>query len=241
MNVSELNLYHKEQKNPDGKRWNCDKCLIKSPGKIFTNNDIMGKLIQMESQYAELLKKYENQVKINEDLVTEIGTLKSRLDEVELVVRSSPQNAKSNQNQDLDSLFSEELFERQKRSNNVILFNMPEKGQDMEDIKNLFYNTLKETVTVSGVTRIGKPNRNKNRAVKVSLLNNVEVISLISKRSKLKGTNIYLSADLTRRQRETEKAARDELIQRRNNGESNIQLKYVHGVPKVVEKKIEKN
>lgn len=237
MNVSELNIYHKEQKNPEGKRWNCVKCLIKTPVKSFSNNDIMEKLIHMESQYTDLLNKYENQLKINEELVTEISTLKSRVDKMELVARTTPQNEKANQNQDLDAMFSGELFDRQKRANNIILFNLPEKNHDMEDVKELFDNTFNETVNVSGATRIGKPNRNKNRAIKVFLQNNFEVMSLISKRHKLKGTNVYLSADLTRRQRETEKAAREELLQRRNNGESNIQLKYIHGVPKVVENK----
>ena len=55
-------------------------------------------------------------------------------------------------------------------------------------------------------------------------------------RTKLKGKKIYIGYDLTKMQAEAESIIKAELGQRISNGETDLQIRYQHGLPKIVQK-----
>lgn len=50
------------------------------------------------------------------------------------------------------------------------------------------------------------------------------------------GNNIYVSTDLTNSQRQEYGRAKEELSTRISQGENNLAIKYIKGIPKVVSK-----
>lgn len=99
MTKTRLNYFERELKNPAGERWNCELCksevrngksdspknnknAVKSldrSKKDYTLNDVMEKLFIMDERQCELMEKYDQQVKINNELRLEIDTLKTQL------------------------------------------------------------------------------------------------------------------------------------------------------------------
>lgn len=53
--------------------------ISESTPKDYTINDIMRKLMEMDNKYTDLLRKYEDQVKINDVLKAEMLEIKSQL------------------------------------------------------------------------------------------------------------------------------------------------------------------
>lgn len=127
----------------------------------------------------------------------------------------------------------QELQERQNRSNNVVLFNVPEKGDDGNDIATIMGILTNNPPTITRFSRVGKPNSKGARALKITLNSYNEAVALVRNRSKLKGKNIFVNLDLTRKQQEFDKQVWTEFKDRVNMGE-NIQVKYTRGVPHIV-------
>lgn len=131
----------------------------------------------------------------------------------------------------------DEIHERQIRSNNLMIYNLQEDADDLPEVQQLLHTILpSELVSVVRITRIGKPNVNNRRPVKVSLSSATQVVNLLKNSSKLKGKRIYIGADLTPKQREIEKSVKQAIRERRSQGEANIYLKYSNGIPKIVSK-----
>lgn len=136
-----------------------------------------------------------------------------------------------------------EIVERQKRANNIIIFNLPESNpnDDMKKTKDIIKEIVKEELVVNKVTRIGKKNKNGFRALKVALSNETDVNKVIkSNKSFLKGKKIFIQADLTPCQSEYFNKLRNELNERKSKGENDIALKYIKGVPQII-KLVQKN
>lgn len=130
-----------------------------------------------------------------------------------------------------------ELYEMQKRSANLMIFNLPEAGHDTEDTKDLLKIMVPhETPTVLACARMGKRNKNGCRTLKVTLSNHHQVNSILKQRTRLKGKKVYVGMDLTQRQRDMEKEKRAELQDRLSKGESSLYLKYVNGCPVILQK-----
>ena len=119
-----------------------------------------------------------------------------------------------------------EFQERQNRSCDVILFNFPENKNDCGDVQHLVSTVMNVAVQVKNVARIGKPDKNGYRTLKVSLQNSEEALSVIRKCISLKGRDVFVSPDLTAMQRGVESRVRDEFRQRTKDGETNLRIKY---------------
>lgn len=131
-----------------------------------------------------------------------------------------------------------ELMERQKRSSNIVIFNMPESDNDVNAAKQVFSNLINRNIDIQTASRVGKKNKRGIRALKVILKDSVTAYELLRcKKDPLKERGIYISADLTPSQRTHLNKVKAELSERKNNGEQNIMLKYVNNIPKIVIKK----
>lgn len=126
-----------------------------------------------------------------------------------------------------------ELQERQKRANNVMLFNVPE-GNDTDQVKRIFsIMSERDSPRISDSLRIGKPNKNNSRGLRLTLDSPLEVEKLVKLGHKLKGENVYINFDLTSKERERNKLLLTEFRTRKGNGE-NVSIRYQNRIPNIV-------
>lgn len=173
-------------------------------------------------------------------LLKSIEELKAEVEKLKIDIKNCNTNNDSSQlvpNTPNEELINE-IHDRQKRINNIILFNVEHKGSDKEDVKSLFSIIAGKTVEVTKVERIGKPNKNNRRALKVGLSDAKDTYMLTKNRHKLKNTKVYLNLDLTKQQRELESAVKSNLLKKIENGEKDLCIRYVHGVPTICQKNL---
>lgn len=186
----------------------------------------VGKKIPEGQTYAEALKKLENKVE-NIKIPREKGV------EPDVEV----------------TLF--EMKERERRANNVLFFGMDESDgenfidkskQDTEKIKSLFEIMTLTLSEPAKIFRLGKEMPGKKRPIKVILPNREEALKALKNRKKLEEneTNIYMKPDQTETQRKYLKRILADLEAQKQEGKTNLVVRYVNGMPTIVEKR-EKN
>ena len=142
-----------------------------------------------------------------------------------------------------------EINERNSRKKNVVIFNLAEppsnfnKDQRYSKEKSILaelFNSLSTDIPTNVQSfRLGvsDTNRERPRPLKVTLPNEADVLKIIKNAKKLKGLdkfkNISISFDRTPRQISYYQELKSELIERQNNGEMGLKIKYIHGVPKI--------
>lgn len=170
-------------------------------------------------------------IKKIDDLQIEIETLKTQMRDIsnKQVSVSAPT--------EINDEVANEIIERQKRSNNVVIFNLPENNENSDIIKTqeLFHTLTKQNLSIQKTFRTGKKNRNGHRALKVILTNSDDALKIIKSNKRiLTGRNVYVSADLTQSQRLHLTTLRQEVSDRNGKGE-NLVIKYINGLPQIKE------
>ncbi|KAG5878933.1 hypothetical protein JTB14_005986 [Gonioctena quinquepunctata] len=166
-------------------------------------------------------------------ILKDIDDSKTSIDHLKSEMNAKP-TASSDYCQSEDALLSE-IHDRLRRSNNVLLFNVPESNNDMKSATVIFNKLSSEPIAIRSTVRFGKRNKLGFRSLKVTFPSNHDVCTVLNGRSLLKGCNIFISNDLTPKQREHETKIKDELKSRTSNGE-NVTLKYLNGTPRIVPK-----
>ena len=123
---------------------------------------------------------------------------------------------------------AEELNDRERRKNNVIIYNLPETSplQDEKWFTDLCKTVFDTGVKVTKILRLGKPTEDKTRPLLIVLddLSHKEFIVshsyYLRRHSQYK--NIYVSTDMTKFQRDKHRKLVQELKQRRERGEKNL-------------------
>lgn len=185
--------------------------------------DLGGKLDNISKQFNEILTK-------NKSIEAKMDHLESKLSKLEL-----------NQS-NISTLNNEKIFaeinDRQSRSCNVILFNLPETQSNADDklsISNIF-RQIDIIVDPINVLRLGKLS-NKNRPIRATLPTQYDVFEILKNKRKLKNLdafkNITVSTDRTLLQRNHLKTVIEELNARKNAGENNLFIKYINNLPVV--------
>lgn len=171
-------------------------------------------------------------LKAIDELRTEVATLKSDLGPShQTPVQPNLQPAFQG-----DDIFAE-LQQRQARANNVMIFNVPEGDNDRNTAQLLISELAGNQTNVVNAVRIGKRNKNGARSLKVTLPHPGDVQTILTNKSKLRGRKIFITADLTPKQRAAEQEVRNDLVRRREAGEHDLILKYVRGTPVITTKK----
>lgn len=134
-----------------------------------------------------------------------------------------------------------ELQERERRSKNIIVVGLPESTNsddsvrnigDINSVQKMFQDLLPENPKVIKAIRLGKDFAGKVRSLKVVLESPQEVKEIMKNKYKLPvNTRVYY--DNT--EKNILKELSQELERRKNNGEKYIVIKYVRGVPKIVQ------
>lgn len=210
--------------------------LKTSNGKIISSiNSHNEKFNRLEKKFDDLFKNFSIIMEENRNLKLKIGNIEERISSIE-------NNRNLNQHSSFEHDVIEELMDRQVRSNNVILFNLPENENesDLENIKNILSN-LNENIGNFTFSRLGKikstiPDR--PRPVKVRLTEQSDVFTILRSQRNLKNStqwsNIHFSSDKTIKQRDEMANLRKTLQNRRGKGEQNLIIKYVKGIPKII-------
>ena len=144
-----------------------------------------------------------------------------------------------------DQKEEETLIEKKKA--NLIIYGMPESNlednkeellADFRKLKKVYADRVelkKEDIT--HMTRIGIKNNSKTRPIQITLSSQDARKTLLTKNKDLKllenniSTNIYVSTDRTKKQREADKELRDELKRRKGLGETNLVIRNNRIVP----------
>lgn len=121
-------------------------------------------------------------------------------------------------------LFKElELAKREERKNNIIIFGVKE--DEGENIYNKVTNLLKTKVStnvskseISVCYRFGKNSENKHRPIAVKFVTLHKKQEIFSNCHHLKGSDISISNDLTKEEREAQKVLRKHLKEARDQG-----------------------
>ncbi|CAH0552501.1 unnamed protein product [Brassicogethes aeneus] len=173
------------------------------------------------------------------ELQKEIKGLNSKVSELENkfinvnAQKSVPDDCKFIENVILESQ------EREKRSKNVLLFNINEEDEDFEKIAKNVITGISNLVNTDNlkIYRIGKKTDGKKRPVKIEFKSAVDAKTILVNKTKVNEPyrNIKINNDLTFLQRKYLENLRSEL-ENKNKSDSNVKytIKYKNGLPTIV-------
>lgn len=139
----------------------------------------------------------------------------------------------------------EEVLERERRATNVILVGIKECDSNIGSERKLFddlsVKKILQDVNNGGdfcekvvtVQRLGRRDDGKTRPIKVVLTSRQDAVWVLKNKNKAK-KEVRIYDDKTPKQREELNRLRDSLNTRVQNGEANLTIRYVKGVPKIV-------
>lgn len=135
-------------------------------------------------------------------------------------------------------MICQELSERMRRSRNVIIYNVAEVLSEDEPTDSMKICEFLKTKHVSNIKilkakRLGKRPSKKPRPLLITCESQSDAFNLFAIRSDFPDP-WKLSLDRTPAQREALSKLRLELEERLKNGESNLTIKYIRGIPKIV-------
>lgn len=187
-------------------------------------------------------------------LIKSYDGLRQELDDVKKLL-SKPNNEVSQAEGVVEVLASpdtnaimEEVLERERRANNVILVGVKEcdsdnggdrKTHDENSVKKILLEMDRDgnySSKVMTVLRLGRREDGKTRPLKVVLASRQDAILVLKNKSKANRL-VRIYDDKTPKQREELQQLRDTLKARTELGETNLTIRYVRGVPKIVNQK----
>lgn len=214
--------------------------LTKSVNDLKTSN---GKIIASINSLTEKLTSLTRKVNEHTTNVSQLSSqneaLRARIDSTEAEIEWSRTSSSVGD----EIIF--EVIDRQSRMKNALLYNLPETrddpnsaGSDYATVENIL-DFLELGAKPMSVARMGKPfNTNKGRPLKLYYSNHEDVFELFSAQKRLRTHSIWkdlrFSSDRTKNQQEHMAFLRQELLQRRSNGEHGLIIKYIKGTPFII-------
>lgn len=235
----------------DDDTWNCDSCkrpLCTKCGGL-TASEI--KCLQLKKRvllfFCEDCRNGLCQVPM---LRSEIADLRQHIDEFIKSNKAIPTKAQDTQENKFEENFIEEINERMRRKNNLLIFGV-EDSNNKEADQRMVTQVISEidaniNIENYSIYRLGNFNANKKRPIKIIMDNEEQVINVVKKGHRLRNNanirgRISLAQDRTPRQVQYYNDLKKKLMERQANGESNIRIRYVRGVPKIIELNKNKN
>lgn len=136
-----------------------------------------------------------------------------------------------------------ELQDRALRSKNIVIVGISEENtsdtskmqeHDKHRITNILQTIDPDCPMPLKHFRLGKQNLGKTRPIKVCFDSDKTVKYLLRNRTKLKTKNVRIYSDQTLLQKQFLMDLRKELNSRTENGEPNLIIKYIKGIPKII-------
>lgn len=148
-----------------------------------------------------------------------------------------------------------EIQERNKRSQNIIIYGSLEEGASRQDQVQMDTGTVQSILTHVGVTcseirpvRLGKfdsTRQIRKRPIRVRLSSSEDVHRVLRKsardriRTSTQFSHLYVSPDRTPKQVELFRSVKLDLDERIAKGEANLRIKYLNGVPTISQSRAE--
>ncbi|CAH1170632.1 unnamed protein product [Phaedon cochleariae] len=187
-------------------------------------------LTQSTTEIRNLLLAQNEKI---ESCLTQVTVLKEETD----ILKSKVHNLEMKiQETNLEETYNEVKmrFEREK---NLIIFGL-EETVPANEVETLINNLiLPHTVAINHITRLGKHRTGVNRLVKVELSSAKDVVTVLRNTSKVSKSSyplIRIKSDKTPKQMKQLGALYDDLKARRANGDTNLAIRYVNNIPKIV-------
>ncbi|CAG9822919.1 unnamed protein product [Phaedon cochleariae] len=120
-----------------------------------------------------------------------------------------------------------ETLERNGKKNNIVVFGLTKKFEDLsvDNICNQLNKILDVEINISDINNLYRLGKAENSPIKIEFLSTFTKINILRNCKKLKGTNITISADLTKTQQERIKILRNFLTKLRSTGENRCYIK----------------
>lgn len=188
------------------------------------------------------LSEEQNTVKID---ICSLKTMHSETDSKIKVLESDIAQLKSATNSStissLETILTE-INERKIRSKNIIIIGVPE--QHLENSEARKEAEKKEILRITRIadpkcpepemiTRLGKFDPKKTRPIKLSFKSQDIAISILRNSKNIKSDNVILFPDKTPQQQAYMKELKEELKQRIEDGEKDLVIRYIKGMPKI--------
>lgn len=197
--------------------------------------------------YCPNCSDFKLQLRNLHDLTATVTHLQKEIEQIrERAVQGSP---KENMDVFETENIIHEVAERERRKNNLIIFNVPEESSgtknsqisaDVATVGEIFQ-TLNISSTDAKPLRLGKFDPSKSdrkRPLKITLPDVQDVKKALKNYKNLREVDkfktFYLSKDKTPFQVNLYRKARKELLDRRAAGEHDVRIKYVNDVPRIV-------
>lgn len=264
VNVSDAE--YRRLSSDNNKQWLCNRfdCveLINNP-----LNNLIKKFETISSQMATIINKLDvlssipNDIaSINNQLVQvneKLSNFEPRIAESEKRINSLEKEVSNLKNSDGSTcsidLVVEEINDRERRTCNVIVYNVPESTSGTTSVRvdhdhNMISKLTSSFCTVSDDSpfkshRLGRPARNNCRPLRVTFKKSDLVVDFCKNfdKSRLLGLDpclkdVAISRDRTPKERKYLADLRVSLNERVENGETDLTIKYVNGIPKIVKK-----
>lgn len=262
MSKSEYSSYS----NDVNKKWFCERadCAENNGDGMATLNANVSEILLRLSTLATK-DEFKHEIKDVKDRIdaisAKIADLEPRISNAESQIQGLQTTVKEISKKvetktaaafELESVASE-LNDREYRSCNVILFNVPE-STDRSNADRKNYDRAKVVSVLSAVNlsandlktfyRLGNQSKNNKRPIKVVLANKELALKVLKELDVkvLTGVDPYmaelsLARDRTPLEIKHLNDLRTELAHRIQNGEKNITIKYVNGVPMIIKTK----
>ena len=213
-------------------QWICPKCQSKSADETKKLHHIEGRIEYLVSLMSNL----------EETIMTK----------VDLKIKQQIENSFSEKNKEIEEkvvkqieMKMEEKEEKEKRSNNIVIWNLPESTEEdtklkkKEDLSNAA-KLLSQIVDIeegdlTESLRIGRKTENKPRLLKLTVASQEQKKQIIANARKINKPNtvpkdrIYINPDMTPAERDQEKKMRDnlkaELKERQEKGEIDLAIR----------------
>ncbi|KAG5883589.1 hypothetical protein JTB14_004783 [Gonioctena quinquepunctata] len=190
--------------------FSCDGCERSVHGEQKCCGLNASELKVMDQKSGRNLKFYcgdcQMSVTLIPKLLASIINMQAEINELRIRIDSSPTTWSE------DNII-DEISERESKKKNVMVYNLPEKSQDL-DLKQaqaIVKEITKEELRVIGTHRVGKKNKNGARALKITFSNPDDALKVISNKKNLgKRWNVFILADLTERQAAQSKKGQEE-------------------------------
>ena len=189
--------------------WYCDRCNAHAVKAVKSDNEIEQKCKEYFSTLSDEIQQtkvdLQNNITAVENRVTQVDTrLSKEIDELKKKIKEYEDNPQNSNGTGI-----EEIAERNKRLQNIVIFNAKESSsEDIEERKlhdkqyvEKLLNDIKAIANIDKINRLGQRVNNKNRPLKIKLNTETEQRNVMSKARALKDLRqydrVYISRDMT--------------------------------------------
>lgn len=206
-----------------------------------TTENLISEQSKIKTELADLTKTQNN---TEEKIKLLEGKIESLQDGTGSQTKQSPQ-----QSLNCEEIVSE-FQERNKREKNLIITGVPElhstkqaerSSFDVTEVSNITKIIIANCPEPVKAIRLGKYNPDKKRPIKAFFETSDIVKSILRNKSKANIDGIKIYSDQTPYQQKVMHDMKEEIKTRTDNGEENLTIKYVKGIPKIMQRQEPKN